>query len=221
MSRELKRVPMDFNWPIGEIWKGYRNPYHPEDCPSCKGSGYNAETEEILRSFYDFDGRGNRWCDDITEEEVAALLKANRLWDLTRGGKIPTAAEVNHWNKTRMGHDGVNEMILVKTRAKRLGVYGKCPLCDGVGHLWCDPKYEDLYENWEPIEPPIGDGFQLWEDVTEGSPVSPVFASLDELAEWAAENATTFGAFKTTKEKWIAMLSDGLVCHQEGGVVWM
>jgi hypothetical protein len=221
MSRELKRVPMDFGWPLGEIWKGYLNPYHPHDCPACKGSGYNAETEEVSRSFYDFEGTGKRWCDSITDDEVAALIKANRLWDLTRDGKIPTAAEVNHWNKTRIGHDGINGMILVRTRAERLGVYGKCDLCDGSGDLWCDPKYAALYDAWEPIEPPTGEGFQLWEDVTEGSPVSPVFPSLNELATWAAEHATTFGSFKASKEKWTEMLSNDHVYHKEGNVVWM
>jgi hypothetical protein len=37
MGRELKRVALDFNWPIGEIWHGYLNPYstRKRECPLC------------------------------------------------------------------------------------------------------------------------------------------------------------------------------------------
>jgi len=38
MGRELKRVALDFDWPLNKIWKGYVNPYYKE-CESCKGSG--------------------------------------------------------------------------------------------------------------------------------------------------------------------------------------
>lgn len=27
MGREMKRVPLDFDYPINQIWKGYWNPY--------------------------------------------------------------------------------------------------------------------------------------------------------------------------------------------------
>lgn len=71
------------------------------------------------------------------------------------------------------------------------------------------------------VEPPEGDGYQLWETTSEGSPVSPVFASFEELCEWCAENATTFADFKATKEEWAAMLNDDFVYHQEGIFVFM
>ena len=34
------------------------------------------------------------------------------------------------------------------------------------------------------VPPPEGDGWQLWEVVTEGSPISPVFATHGELVQW-------------------------------------
>ena len=37
--------------------------------------------------------------------------------------------------------------------------------------------------SWE-IKPPAGDGWQLWETVSEGSPISPVFTTPEELARW-------------------------------------
>ena len=56
-------------------------------------------------------------------------------------------------------------------------------------------------------EPPKGEGYQLWETTTEGSPLSPVFPSLDELCAWAAENATVYGRKKVSKDVWHQILS--------------
>ncbi len=35
---------------------------------------------------------------------------------------------------------------------------------------------QTAYDAWEQMPPPDGDGYQLWETVTNGSPVSPVDA---------------------------------------------
>jgi hypothetical protein len=60
----------------------------------------------------------------------------------------------------------------------------------------------------ELCEPPKGVGYQLWETMSKGSPISPVFRTLDELCEWCETNATTFANFKATKEQWKQMLSE-------------
>lgn len=80
---------------------------------------------------------------------------------------------------------------------------------------------QKLHDDWESYDPPEGEGFQLWETTSEGSPSSPVFDSLDSLCSWAEINATTFGSFKTTAENWKSMLSDDHVFHQEGNMVFM
>lgn len=36
------------------------------------------------------------------------------------------------------------------------------------------------------FHPPTGEGWQMWEDTSEGSPMSPVFATREELARWLA-----------------------------------
>jgi hypothetical protein len=118
-------------------------------------------------------------------------------------------------------HDGINRCILVETRAKRLGVYGHCEYCDGQGDIFQSEAIEKLNNEWEPFDPPKGEGFQLWETCSEGSPVSPVFETLDDLCEWCQNNATTFGEFKTTKEKWKTMLEEDNVCHVQGNVVFL
>src|SRR3990167_2635057 len=43
-------------------------------------------------------------------------------------------------------------------------------------------------ETWEPTEPPAGDGWQLWEDVSEGSPITPSFATSEELIAHLVEH---------------------------------
>lgn len=78
MSRELKRVPLDFQWEQGIVWEGYQYPDSPDD----------------------YEGDYNDY----------------------------------------------------------------------------------LYEiGWEKTEPPTGEGWQLWETVSEGSPISPVFPTQDEF----------------------------------------
>ena len=63
---------------------------------------------------------------------------------------------------------------------------------------------------------------QLYQNTSEGTPISPVFklSEFEKLCEYAAENCTTFADFKATKEEWMQMLSNGLVCHKEGNVVF-
>ena len=59
----------------------------------------------------------------------------------------------------------------------------------------------------EQIEPPKGDGYQCWETTSEGSPISPVFESFDELCDWLSKN--TGGITKDfSKQDWCNALKD-------------
>lgn len=69
--------------------------------------------------------------------------------------------------------------------------------------------------------PPEGDGYQLWETTSEGSPITPVFKTLDELCEYAEEHCTTFGSFKATKEEWKEMLTRDFVHHKDGNFIFI
>ena len=118
---------------------------------------------------------------------------------------VPTAEEVNAREHCGMGHDAINSWILTEVRAKRLGVFGKCPKCKGKGETKLPRKMKKRYKNWHAYEPRTGPGYQLWETCTEGSPVSPVFESAEELADWCADNATIFAREKTSRENWLKM----------------
>jgi hypothetical protein len=205
MGRELKRVPLEFDWPRGETWGGYVNPfsYMCVTCPECKGCKSNANTREVHRSFYDLEKNGGKWHDNITQDELDVLVKCNRY-----PGQVPTLAEINA-RQAKGGldaHDGINRRLLVETRAKRMGVYGPCPRCWGDGRLWPAEWTKIAAEHWQKFDPPRGDGYQLWEDTTEGSPVSPVFSTLDELSAWCAEHATTYASMRASAEEWRRIL---------------
>jgi len=67
-----------------------------------------------------------------------------------------------------------------------------CALCDGEGDI--APR----------VEVPAGHAYQLWEIVSEGSPVSPAFSSEAELAMWLSRNGpATWRARFTSPEDWL------------------
>lgn len=249
--RTVKRVPLDFEAPLNETWKGYLNPHYPEggvQCPSCEGSGYNEATQAIDDIWYDHEGFGVRWTycyyldregkparhppwlvrgdcrswmHSLTIDEVQALLDHNRLWDFTRtcipgvgwqDRETPVVVDqalvnaVNEWSLHGMGHDSLNRHICVEARARRLGAWGKCSTCDGSGEVWPSAKLKALYDAWEQEEPPVGEGWQFWETVSEGSPQSPVFSTPEGLAAWCAKNATMFARETLPYAGWLKFI---------------
>jgi len=88
-----------------------------------------------------------------------------------------------------------------------------------VGKLVPSDVVGKLYEEWEDYEPPAGPGYQLWEKVSEGSPVSPVFGTFDDLCAWA-EGHSVAGRL-LSKEQWKSMLEADFVytVHETRGGV--
>ena len=215
-------------------WYGYTNfdaeiygvppltPEHPKiielaqrnllNSPDYYGTGEHAERREVYRLFDLFK---NQWCHHLNQDDVDALK--DRLLDL----KDPTPEEVNAWSIGCMGHDSINCYTCVKVRCEREGVPHMCGICDGSGTMWPTENIELKYEEWEPENPPEGEGYQLWETTSEGSPITPVFKSLEELCEFCENNNNTFGSFKASKEEWINMLDSDAVCHREGNMVFV
>ncbi|MFC8065564.1 hypothetical protein [Streptomyces sp. NPDC057293] len=250
MGREIRRVPLDFDWPLNEIWEGFLMPdrFDEVDCPDCK-NGYSPQAQNLYDLWYgylpfdpastgstpwrhdspgvrafaernvinapDYYGSGEaaiaregqrlaslwngQWSHHLSQEDVNALVAADRLrnfthtwsredgWQPKETPVAPTAAEVNEWSLRGMGHDSINASVVIRARCEREGVDDICPTCKGHASL---EKYEGQRteaEAWEPTDPPKGDGWQLWETVSEGSPISPVFATADELAGWMSD----------------------------------
>lgn len=63
------------------------------------------------------------------------------------------------------------------------------------------PKKEDYMPTWKPEE---CTHYQMYEDVTEGTPISPVMETPEELAQWLVDNdAGMFGYRTATYEEWL------------------
>lgn len=277
MGRQLRRVSLDFDWPLHEVWLGLINPYSKFSirCKKCDGCGYSQEAKRLKDQWYGYvrfqpsdtgsepltpdtpavrqwcemqfdrmdehrwdtgnltrerfvkrEGRrlcamwNEQWCHHLDADDVAALVEADRLCDLTstwtkgEGWKknepfvMPTPEEVNAWAILRaFGHDATNEWVCVKAKCKRLGVPSECDKCEGHGSKWKSKAHEALHDAWNDIEPPAGDGYQLWETVSEGSPISPVFATPEELASWLVEPGNDTSVTKgMTYEQWMVFI---------------
>jgi hypothetical protein len=75
-----------------------------------------------------------------------------------------------------------------------------------MGFDWPINKVWEGYLGSEPIDPPTGEGWQLWETTTKGSPHSPVFETLEQVAEWAEVHVTIWGDIKASKNDWLELL---------------
>jgi hypothetical protein len=158
-----------------------------------------------------------QWSHHLNQADVAALLEADRLHDFTHTftpgqgwqrkaqAVVPTAEEVNDWSLEGWGHDGINAAVVIEAECKRLGVSHLCEHCGGEGVTWPSPEDKAKAEAWERQEPPAGEGYQLWETISDGSPVSPVFERADELAQWLVEHPPGTSA-KHTFYQWMLFL---------------
>jgi hypothetical protein len=144
MGRKLMRVPLDFDYPLDEVWYGY---YINSVTDNCMNSGKDEYCEQ---------------CKNF------ARIKGIRMTDCG---------------------------------------------CPAMADYFAGTK-----ELQELCAPPKGDGYQLWETTSAGSPVSPVFETLDELCEWCETYATTFADFTATKEEWEQMLRDDFVYAKKGNM---
>jgi hypothetical protein len=257
MGREIKRVPLDFDWPTGDIWHGYLMPerLHADKCPDCK-NGYSPHAQNLFDLWYGnlpfhpasngsapltsstpgvracaernvsaspgFYGSGEtaivreanrlaslwngQWGHHLNDADIAALVEGGRLMDFThtwnpetRWQKIkppvvPTAVEVNAWSLHGFGHDSINAGVVVRARCARDGYRETCETCDGHGGVEAYPGQRAEAEAWKSTEPPEGDGWQLWETVSEGSPISSVFPDAEGLAQWLTTEDSCWGA---------------------------
>ncbi|MET9339248.1 hypothetical protein [Nonomuraea sp. NPDC003804] len=248
MSREVKRVALDFDWPLSTVWEGYLMPDRLREtkCSDCDGSGWSPRGQYLHSLWYgyvpfdpasngstpltpdsaavrafaernisrapDYYGKGGvaivleatrladlwngQWSHHLNDDDVTALVEAGRLKDFThRWTKeegwqkidppvIPSAEQVNEWSLRGFGHDSINAHIAIEARCKRESVDPICPTCGGYGSVEAYPGQRAEAEAWERTEPPAGQGWQFWETVSEGSPLSPVFATSDELVTW-------------------------------------
>lgn len=196
-QQAVKRVPSDFKWPLNKIWHGYENPWPgPVACYDCMTSGFNRATRKIYDTF-------RSWAPKLTKDEAKTLLE-----------KGVSPKEILKMRQRASGWDTpLLRITLSEIRAARKGVFGACLTCDGEGFI-PNPnpavttlyKSVDLFLEWEQSEPPYGTGWQLWDD-PEGAPISPVFDSAKELAEWCERECEDIDV--PSWEAWIVEAAEG------------
>ncbi len=77
------------------------------------------------------------------------------------------------------------------------------------GWLSGDPPFYgiDVMPQWEEEEKTH---FQMYEDTSEGTPISPVMPSIELLAKWLADNgASAFAGMTATYDQWLATCKSG------------
>lgn len=256
MSREIRRVPLEFDWPLNKTWKGFLSPARllADGCTRCGGHGFSDYAKHLEARWYgdtDFDPAetgsepltiftpevraqaqrhlnnapdphdvgedaldraaqrlcdfwNSAWLHHLSQDDVDALLAEDRLYQLThtcRKGEgwkpikprpTITAEQVNRWSIQAGGfdgHDSYNCSIVIQAACERAGQPLTCAHCDGQGSLERYPGQRAEAAAWEPADPPTGDGWQLWESVSEGSPISPVFTTAAGLVGWMSDPA--------------------------------
>lgn len=228
MGRELKRVALDFNWPLGKVWKGFQNP-HYKPCPLAQKEcfrGYTAAGQwvEGLARFIAMlgaealkaEGAGElqrvhpfvagweyaphrdipqededrlRGIEDHAEHSLAVARYFRsyvpKLVPLDRS--LATFVEGLAKKPPRPGFELFEPYAIEKHLLEAAGLSVEWLLCKVCKGTALDPAVEQDYDAWKPEGPPAGPGYQVWETVSEGSPVSPVFADPDALIDWLCQ----------------------------------
>ena len=209
MGREVRRVPLDFDHPIGELWPGFVPPSW-RACPAGCHAGATP-ADDWLEGFVSLlllaggDSARDRQHPFIDELHSAMGYDGRvpcGLAELTTAlaGRAPSG-----W-----GHDAIDRWTATKKLIQAAGLpedWGTCKTCNGHG---IHPDDLAASEAWAKTDPPNGPGWQMWETTSEGSPMSPVFATPEKLAWWLSENGVSAcGNMTATYEAWLGMIRQG------------
>lgn len=200
MGREIRRVPLDFDWPLEKVWDGFVNP-HYRNCQACDGHGETRARVQLRRlaSLLAWAGYCASRSDGISPRPTnwhpmfdSTGLDAPMAPELVQvingfcraGDRVWLAEHQEYAGREPSGMQGIGagddykiELALLSTSGLPSD-WGKCARCDGSG-IASDARA--AYDAWKPTDPPAGEGWQVWETVSEGSPITPVFATADDL----------------------------------------
>lgn len=197
MGRRIVRVPLGFDAPLNKVWQGYLMPesLRLPTCPECNGYTRDATYRWVEAIATRLLMLGE---DGVAQERGRPLHPYLTALDgCFTGRPVPVSAvELSTGLASRgpgfLGHDAIDRWSATKKIIEAAGLdpdtWAVCRNCGGKGDTATDED-RAAYEAWKLTELPAGDGWQLWETVSEGSPISPVFATADELASWMSDPA--------------------------------
>lgn len=221
MGREVRRVPVDFDWPINKVWDGFVLPesLRANQCIDCGGRGQTP---------------ARRWVDQLAwllgslDDDLRAQQRGQRMHPYygstgpfidDRDRPSPDIAEfctglAGEPNDNFLGRNTSDAYRLTRKLVALAGLddetWGWCPACKGQGYIEKYVGQDADAEAWEPTEPPTGDGWQVWETVSEGSPISPVCPDREGLIGWLMSPAYSWGTSKPlTREQAEHFTADG------------
>lgn len=237
MGREIKRVPVDFRWPLNKVWGGFINPNHkpcPEENKTCfRGmSAAGMWFDAIVRflTMVGENGAENQPGHSEAERARGCLFPHPYLTEFPQAPTTGYATEVvknadamfpeefqrqmkwqyiqrNSPIKVIEPDAGCAEMIRALAgfdKPLQGGLFGtynglqsafykrfqrmmklpkgwdQCSVCKGEN---IHPDAKEAYDAWKETPIPTGEGWQMWETVSEGSPVTPVFPTAEGLVE--------------------------------------
>lgn len=180
---------------------------------------YRREAERMC-GFYN-----EAWYARITDEEAQAIVAADGLplewthvWKETDNTERPwrwvpapredwpevTGRSISAFNIKHVGGN-VGWWILVQRELDRIGAQPHCSAPGCVkGLVFDSPAAQSAYEGWERTEPPEGEGWQMWQTVSDG-PISPVFTTPQALAKFMAQSPKYAGDM--TQAQWMKFIT--------------
>lgn len=88
-----------------------------------------------------------------------------------------------------------------------MGEVEKNGLQAAIDYYGCAPDINDYMPDWPDEE---RTHLMMYESTSEGTPLSPAFATPEELARWLADNnASAFGSMTATYEQWLSTCRQG------------
>ena len=155
---------------------------HPKDARGCHIPMYDTSYAEAVR----------QW----EESDLPEWQEGARLWAT---GLVKTYS------------DGVVPIDQVVQRAKRDRPYSPPP--ENPTYEWWagdvprKPSPDDYMPDWSDNE---RTHLMMYEDTSEGTPISPAFAKAEALATWVSENdASALAGQTATCEYWLGMIRRG------------
>jgi hypothetical protein len=224
MGVVVRRVPADFEWPLETPWEGYLMPPELEEapCPARHACvlGYTrarAWVQRVVELMLKLDDdRGyqtaghpmHAYFHSVPPPAGRRVRPSADIAELGRGLAGRDLMQMSMASHDSLDIDNALEKVIAAAGLDP-AVWGICPQCRGRSTVEAyDGQFTDI-EQWEPTDPPTGESWQLWEDDSEGSPISPVLPTRDALIEWITVYHTAIDGGSFSRPEAAALVDAG------------